>query len=416
MTSTHDGAPTGGFASLGVSPDLVAALAAAEIIEPFPVQTLTIPDALAGRDVCGKAQTGSGKTLAFGIPLIERTARAGQTSPHGLVVVPTRELCLQVAAALRPLAAGRGLSLAAVYGGAPMGPQISQLRAGVDLLVATPGRLIDLVDRGAVDVASVASVVLDEADQMADMGFLPQVHQIMRRIGGSPQVMLFSATLDGQVQGLITRYLRDPIRHEVAASGDIADEQTHRFVEVHRLDKAKVAARIIRSTARTLIFVSTRHGADRIAADLRAEGVDAQPIHGDLRQQDRERRLADFSAGRLAALVATNLAARGLHIDDVDVVLHYEPPQDYKDFVHRSGRTARAGDTGLVVTLVEWDQVGEVQRLQKASGLTYEIVKMFSNDPRLDDLAAFEPERVALRRTTDVELSRRFRSGGRRRR
>ncbi len=408
--------PATGFAALGVSPDLVAALAERGIIEPFPVQTMTIPDGLAGRDVCGKAQTGSGKTLAFGIPLIERTAHADQPDPHGLVVVPTRELCLQVSEELRPLGESRGLTLAAVYGGAPMGAQIAQLRQGVDLLVATPGRLIDLIDRGAVDVKEVHSVVLDEADQMADMGFLPQVHQIMRRIGGKPQVMLFSATLDGQVQGLINRYLNDPVRHEVASTSDLVDTATHRFLAVHHMDKAKLAARIIRSVTRTLVFVSTRHGADRTAELLRAEGVDAQPIHGDLRQSDREQRLADFTAGRLKALIATNLAARGLHIADVDVVLHYQPPQDYKDFVHRSGRTARAGESGLVVTLVEWDQVEEVQRLQRASGLTYEIVKMFSNDPRLDDLVAHQPDVLEMARTSDVELSRRFRTGGRRRR
>jgi superfamily II DNA/RNA helicase len=293
---------------------------------------------------------------------------------------------------------------------------MTELRNGVDLLVATPGRLIDLIDRKAVDVAAVRTVVLDEADQMADMGFLPQVHQIMRRIGGKPQVMLFSATLDGQVQGLINRYLNDPVRHEVEASGDLVDTQTHRFIAVHYLDKGKLAARIIRSVTRTLVFVSTRIGADRTADALRAEGVDALPIHGDLRQSDREKRLADFTAGRLRALVATNLAARGLDIADVDVVLHFEPPQDFKDFVHRSGRTARAGESGLVVTLVEWDQVEEVQRLQRAAGLHYEIVKMYSNDPRLDDLTAHEPATVDMPRTSDVELSRRFRTGGRRRR
>ena len=409
-------APASGFASLGVSPDLVTALAGRGITDPFPVQSMTIPDGLAGRDVCGKAQTGSGKTLAFGIPLIERTAHADQSNPHGLVVVPTRELCLQVAEALRPLGASRGLRLAAVYGGAPMKGQMSELKRGVDLLVATPGRLIDLIDRKSVDVSEVKTVVLDEADQMADMGFLPQVHQIMRRVGGKPQVMLFSATLDGQVQGLINRYLNDPVRHEVESSGDMVDTATHRFIAVHHLDKPKLAARIIGSVTRTLIFVSTKVSADRTAEALRAEGVNAQPIHGDLKQSDRESRLADFTAGRLAALVATNLAARGLDIADVDVVLHYQPPQDYKDFVHRSGRTARAGESGLVVTLVEWDQVEEVQRLQRAAGLHYEIVKMYSNDPRLDDLVAHEPGTVAMKRTSDVELSRRFRSRGRRRR
>lgn len=408
-------ATASGFVALGVPPGLVAALAARGITEPFAVQTLTIPDGLAGRDVCGKAQTGSGKTLAFGVPLIERTVHADQSEPHGLVLVPTRELCLQVAQALLPLAEARGLTLAPIYGGAPMGAQIDRIQRGADLLIATPGRLIDLIDRKAVDVTHVASVVLDEADQMADMGFLPQVHQIMRRIGGSPQVMLFSATLDGQVQGLITRYLKDPIRHEVESDGDIADEQTHRFLAVHRLDKPKVGARIIRSVKRTLVFVSTRHGADRVAEDLRKEGIDAHAIHGDLKQSDRERRLADFTEGRLSALVATNLASRGLDISDVDVVLHYEPPQDYKAFIHRSGRTARAGESGLVVTLVEWDQVEDVKRIQGASGLNYEIVKVFSNDDRLDDLVAHEPGTVELRRTSDVELSRRFRTGRRRR-
>lgn len=402
------------FASLGVSPDIVAALAARGITAPFPVQALTIPDGLAGRDVCGKAQTGSGKTLAFGIPLIERTARATRTAPHALVLVPTRELCLQVAEELRPLAKSRGLALTEIYGGAPMGAQIKALEKGVDIVVATPGRLIDLVERKAADISKVASVVLDEADQMADMGFLPQVHQIMRRVTGTPQVMLFSATLDGQVATLISRYLHDPIRHEVEHSNDIVDTQTHRFLAVHYRDKAKVAARIINSVQRTLVFVSTKRGADRVAEDLRAEGVDAEAIHGDLRQSDREKRLGDFSKGRLRSLVATNLASRGIHIDDVDVVLHYDPPEDYKAFVHRSGRTARAGEEGLVVTLVEWDQVEDVQRLQRASGLHYEIVKMFSNDPRLDDLVAHEPETVEMKRTSDAELSRRFRTRRRR--
>jgi superfamily II DNA/RNA helicase len=282
--------------------------------------------------VCGKAQTGSGKTLAFGLPLIERTAHADQKDPHGLVVVPTRELCVQVSEALRPLAASRRLTLAAVYGGAPMGAQMAQLRQGVDLLVATPGRLIDLIDRKAVDVTKVLSVVLDEADQMADMGFLPQVHQIMRRIGGKPQVMLFSATLDGQVQGLINRYLHDPVRREVAAVGDLVDTATHRFLAVHRMDKPKLTARIIRSVTRTLIFVSTRHGADRVAADLPMRAWNP-PIHGDLRQSDRS---TTGGLHRTAPALCANLAARGLDIPDVDVVLHYEPPQDYKDFVHRS--------------------------------------------------------------------------------
>jgi superfamily II DNA/RNA helicase len=401
------------FSDLGVSAPIVDALRRRAITEPFPVQAMTIPDALRGRDVCGKAQTGSGKTLAFGIPMIERTEAARPGAPRSLVLVPTRELCRQVAAELTPLAQTRERSLAAVYGGARMGSQIQRLRRGADIVVATPGRLIDLMDRGIVDVGDVRCAVIDEADQMADMGFLPQVHAVMRHIGGTPQVMLFSATLDGAVRSLVSSYLTDPVRHEVDTPNDLVEEQTHRFLAVHQMDKAKVAAAIIGGVDRTLVFVGTKRNADRVSAQLRDEGVHSRAIHGDKQQKDRERVLADFTEGRLPALVATNVAARGLHIDDVDVVLHYDPPQDYKSFVHRSGRTARAGESGLVVSLVEWDQVEEVERLQRASGLNYEITKMFSNDERLRDLTSFEPDRVEFKRTSDVDISRRV---GRRRR
>jgi superfamily II DNA/RNA helicase len=308
-----------------------------------------------------------------------------------------------------------GRTLLPVYGGAPMGAQIEALRKGIDIVVATPGRLIDLIRRNAVNVEQVECVVIDEADQMADMGFLPQVRSIMRSIAGTPQVMLFSATLDGAVRSLVSAYLRDPIGHEVVTESDIVEEQTHRFLAVHYMDKAKVAARIINSVDRTLVFVGTKANADRVTAQLQDEGVRAKAIHGDKMQKDRERVLDDFSEGRLPALVATNIAARGLHIEDVDVVLHFDPPQDYKSFVHRSGRTARAGETGLVVSLVEWDQVEDVERLQRASGLNFEIVKMYSNDDRLLDLVGFEPAKVAPKRTSEVEISRRFRRGRRRR-
>lgn len=403
------------FADLGVSHKIIERLADRGITTPFPIQTMTIPDGLAGRDVCGKAQTGSGKSLAFGIPMIQRSREAAPKQPVSLVLVPTRELCMQVSEELEPLAESVGRSLAPVYGGAPMGPQIEALRSGVDIVVATPGRLIDLIRRKTIDVAHVDCVVIDEADQMADMGFLPQVRSIMRSITGTPQVMLFSATLDGAVRSLVNAYLRDPVRHEVVTPSDIVEEQTHRFLAVHYRDKAKVAARIIRGVERTLVFVGTKANADRVTDQLRDEGVNARAIHGDKRQSDRERVLSDFMDGKIPALVATNIAARGLHIDDVDVVLHYDPPQDYKSFVHRSGRTARAGETGLVVSLVEWDQVEEVERLQRASGLNYEIVKMFSNDERLDDLTGFVPEEVEPKTTSAVEISRRFRRGRRRR-
>jgi len=406
---------TSTFGDLGVSDEIVAILAEKGITEPFPVQVMTIPDGLAGRDVCGKAQTGSGKTLAFGIPMVERTVASQPEYPRSLVLVPTRELCSQVSEEMRPLARARGLELVSVYGGAPMGAQIDKIKKGADIVVATPGRLIDLIDRKVVSVASVECAVIDEADQMADMGFLPQVHAIMRNVLGTPQVMLFSATLDGAVQSLVNAYLTDPIRHEVENSGDIVDEQTHRFLAVHYMDKAKVAATIIGSVERALVFVGTKRNADRVTKQLGDAGVTARAIHGDKRQSERERALRDFADGKLPALVATNVAARGLHIDDVDIVLHYDPPQDYKSFVHRSGRTARAGETGLVVSLVEWDQVEDVERLQRASGLNQEIVKMYSNDERLRDLAGFEPDNVVPKRTSDVDISKRFRPRRRRR-
>ncbi len=402
------------FAALGVASDLVAVLDGLGFVEPFPVQTLTISDALAGRDVCGEAQTGSGKTLAFGIPLIERCGPAATDGPQAVILVPTRELCRQVTGDLEPLAAARGLRIVSVYGGVPMRRQIDRVHGGVDIVVATPGRLIDLAERRHLDLRNVSAVVLDEADQMADMGFLPQVHRVMSFIGGEHQTMLFSATLDGQIRSLVTRYLTDPVRHGVEQDSEVAEEQEHRFLAVHYMDKVKVVGAIAESSQRTLVFVATKRNADRLARDLADEGTRARAIHGDLRQQIRERTLGDFARGRLPVLVATNVAARGLHISDVDVVIHYDPPSDYKSFIHRSGRTARAGESGLVVTLVEWDQVEEVQRLQRASGLHYEITKMYSNDPRLRDLLAFEPERVELKMKSAVDLSRR--AGGRRRR
>jgi superfamily II DNA/RNA helicase len=411
----NDSLDSPGFHALGVSPEIIEVLAASGITTPFPIQAMTIPDALAGRDVCGKAQTGSGKTLAFGIPLIERSEAGSKGRPRALILVPTRELCNQVAEELAPLAASKGLGLAAVYGGASMKEQTTAVRGGAAILVATPGRLIDLEERKIVDLSAVDRVVIDEADQMADMGFLPQVHRIMRAIGGGHQTMLFSATLDGAVASLISRYLADPVRHEVITRTDVVDTQDHRFLLIHYMDKPKVVAAITSATERALVFVSTKRGADRVAEQLRAEGVRAAAIHGDLHQSLRESTLADLISGDTPVLVATNLASRGLHIDDIDVVIHYDPPADYKSFIHRSGRTARAGESGLVVTLVEWDQVKEVERLQRASGLHQEIVKMYSNDPRLSDLLGFTPDRVEFKMGSAAELSRRARPRRRRR-
>ncbi len=383
---------TNGFQALGVSADLCDALAARGIEQPFAIQTLAIPDAIAGKDVCGKAKTGSGKTLAFGLPVLQTLAKAQPRRPAGLALVPTRELALQVHDELEPLALARGLTLAAVYGGARIESQIKKLIDGVDFVVGTPGRLIDLIQQGELSVADVDHVVIDEADRMADMGFLPQVEWILRHIDGRHQTLLFSATLDGVIGSLVRQYQTDPVFHEVESRQVTVDEMTHRFVLVHELDKVKVAAQIARNANRVLMFTRTKRNADRVAASLVKEGVMAEPIHGDLRQNLREKALADFSAGKLHVLVATDVAARGIHVDEVDVVIHYDPPEDHKAYLHRSGRTARAGESGMAVSLVLWNQELEVRRLQNRLNLKQPIVEMFSNDARLKDLTAFDPE------------------------
>jgi superfamily II DNA/RNA helicase len=378
------------FASLGISPDLVAALDRAGIHEPFPVQTLTIPDALAGRDVSGKAKTGSGKTLAFGLPLIERTTTAQRRRPHSLVLVPTRELANQIAEALAPLAVARGLWLTAIYGGVSMMRQITALRAGVDIVIATPGRLNDLLERNEISVADVKFVVLDEADQMADMGFLPQVERILCNVEGQAQTLLFSATLDGAVGELVRRYQHEPVRHEIVSDEASVETLTQRFIGTTSEEKIAVTAQICAGARRALLFVRTTHGADRLAESLSREGLRAGALHGRLSQSKRDRQLAMFSDGSVPVLVATNVAARGLHVDGIDVVIHYDPPEDGKTYLHRSGRTARAGESGLVVTLALPEQIRDITRLERDAGLDYTIVPMRSGDERLLDLAAWD--------------------------
>jgi superfamily II DNA/RNA helicase len=379
------------FSDLGVSPDFVAALEKMGRTSPFPVQALTIPDAMAGRDVCGKAKTGSGKTLAFGLPVLERVKSAEPRKPRALILVPTRELAVQVKDELAPLGQARGTTVAAIYGGAKMETQVKELTKGVEVVVATPGRMIDMIERKEIFLDDVDQVVLDEADRMADMGFLPQVEWILRHIPGQHQTLLFSATLDGVVDTLIKRYQADPVMHEVVSEDVTVEQMQHRFLAVHDMDKAKVAAAIIRGTNRTIVFVRTKRAADRVASDLRREGVEAESIHGDLRQSQREKALKDFGDGKLHALVATDVAARGIHVDDVDVVIHYDPPEDPKDYLHRSGRTARAGESGVVVTLVLWNEELVVKRLLKRLKIDQPIVEVFSNDKRLADLAAWDP-------------------------
>jgi len=369
------------FAELGLPAALVRSLADRGIQAPFAIQARALPDALAGRDVLGRAQTGSGKTLAFGLPVLTRLAgRPEGRQPHGgqhagrapraLVLVPTRELAVQVAGVLEPLGRALGLTTITVYGGVSISRQIDRLRRGTDLVVATPGRLIDLLDRGECTLAGITVTVLDEADHMADLGFLPAVTRILDETPAGGQRMLFSATLDRGVSRLVTSYLSEPALHAVPADPATATAVDHAMLVLSAADKIPVAAEIAGRPARTLFFVRTKHGADRLAKQLQRTGTAAAAIHGNLNQNQRQRALTAFAAGHPRVLVATDVAARGIHVDDIELVVHYDPPNDHKDYLHRSGRTARAGATGRVVALVEPEQVRDVERLHRAAGVT----------------------------------------------
>ncbi len=362
------------FAELGVPGPLVAELARQGISAPFAIQSRVLPDALAGCDMLGRAQTGSGKTLAFGLPMLTRLAELAGSSPRrtakaprGLVLVPTRELALQVADVLVPLGRSLGISVMTVYGGVGLGGQISRLRQCIDVVVATPGRLIDLIDRRACTLGEVAVTVLDEADHMADLGFLPSVTRILDATPPG-QRMLFSATLDRDVARLVTSYLDNPVLHAIAPAVTAADAE-HQIFVLRAQDKVTIATEIAGRDGRTLFFVRTRHGADRLAKQLAKAGISAAAIHGNLSQNQRQRALAAFAAGKPQVLVATDVAARGIHVDDVALVVHYDPPNDYKDYLHRSGRTGRAGAAGAVLALVEPSQVSEVSLMHDAAGI-----------------------------------------------
>src|SRR5690348_4194415 len=359
------------FAALGLDDRLVSALEAAGISEPFAIQARALPDALAGRDVLGRAQTGSGKTLAFGLPMLTRLAgskeRRRERSPRGLVLVPTRELAEQVAGVLGPFGQKLGVRTTTVYGGVSIARQIDRVR-GADLVVATPGRLIDLMEREACDLGNIEITVLDEADHMADLGFLPAVTRILDATPAGGQRLLFSATLDRGVGRLVTTYVNDPALHAVAPSPDGA-AAAHLMLVLAHADRVPVAAELASGPGRTLFFVRTKHGADRLAKQLSRAGVGASAIHGDRNQNQRQRALGAFTAGHPRVLVATDVAARGIHVDDVDLVVQFDPPKDHKDYLHRAGRTARAGATGQVVTLADQAQVRELQRLHAAAGV-----------------------------------------------
>jgi superfamily II DNA/RNA helicase len=367
-------APGTSFAELGVPSTLTAALAARGITTPRPIQARTLADALAGHDVLGRAETGSGKTLAFGLPLLIRTATAStkrlSRQPRGLVLVPTRELADQVHDELLPLAAVLGLRLLAVYGGVPLGRQAQQLRRGTDIVVATPGRLLDLLRQGACSLDAVAIAVLDEADHMADMGFLPAVTSLLDRVPPGGQRLLFSATLDGQVDTLVRRYLTDPARHTVAPTAAAAARMNHQIRTVEATDKVAVAAELAGHSGRTLVFVRTKHRAAHLARQLDRAGVRAGALHGNLAQPARTRALAAFAAGTVPVLVATDIAARGIHVDGIDLVMHFDPPTEPKAYLHRSGRTARGGAAGTVITLVLPEQASEVAKLHRRAQVT----------------------------------------------
>jgi superfamily II DNA/RNA helicase len=355
------------FAELGLPVPLVDALDRAGIRTPFPIQARTMPDVLARRDVLGRAQTGSGKTLAFGLPMLARLAggKRRPTAPRGLVLVPTRELAKQVADAITPLGRDLNVRVTTVFGGAPMGRQIADLQRGVDIVVATPGRLIDLMERRSITLDAVETVVLDEADYMADLGFLPAVTQILDATPAGGQRLLFSATLDRGVDRLVRTYLTDPAMHAAAPAVSPVDSADHRVFTVGSEHKVAVAAEVAARPGRTLFFVRTKHGADRLAQQLSRGGVPAAPIHGNLTQGARQLALDSFTAGSPRVLVATDVAARGIHVDDVDLVVHFDPPNDHKDYLHRSGRTARAGSSGTVVSLVQRAQMRDMARLHE---------------------------------------------------
>jgi len=359
------------FAELGLDQQLTQALSRSGIETPFPVQAATIPDAVAGRDVLGRASTGSGKTLAFGLPMISRLA--GETSlprqPRGLVLVPTRELAMQVCDALAPLAQVSRLSLRLIAGGLPIQKQIQGLARGADIIVATPGRLIDLLERRACDLSEIKVTVLDEADHMADLGFLPVVRQLLDLTPAHGQRLLFSATLDGDVASLVAQYLVDPVIKALAPAVATIDAMAHYVFRVPASLKLQVITEIAAREDRTILFVRTKHGAERLADNLNRSGVPAGALHGGRSQGQRTRALSRFKDGSVPALVATDVAARGIHVDDVSLVVHVDPPADAKDYLHRSGRTARAGESGVVVTIVTPNEDRSVRTLLSAAGV-----------------------------------------------
>ncbi|MFI8326588.1 DEAD/DEAH box helicase [Streptomyces sp. NPDC085529] len=376
------------FDELGLPSEVRKLLTAQGVVTPFPIQAATLPNALAGRDVLGRGRTGSGKTLAFGLPLLVRLAgrRAEARKPRALVLVPTRELAQQVTDALAPFAGALGLRLATVVGGMSIGRQATTLRDGAEVVIATPGRLLDLVERKDARLDRVEITVLDEADQMADLGFTDQVTALLDLVREGGQRLLFSATLDRNVDLLVERYLHDPVVHSVDPSAASVDGMEHLVLQVHGADRFATATEIAARDGRTIMFLATKASVDRFTAHLRGSGVRAAALHGDKSQPLRTRTLERFRTGEVTVLVATNVAARGIHVDEIDLVVNVDPPADHKDYLHRGGRTARAGGSGTVVTLVLPDQRKDVLRLMADAGLRPRVTQVRSGEAELTRL------------------------------
>jgi superfamily II DNA/RNA helicase len=383
-----------GFAELGLPRPLIERLARDGVHQAFPIQAATLPDSLAGRDVLGRGKTGSGKTYAFALPVIARLAgsstprRANQ--PRALILAPTRELATQIDAALSPLAEAMGLRTATIFGGVKPGPQQSALRRGVDIVVACPGRLEDLMRGGHVRLDAVEVTVLDEADHMADLGFLPTVRRILDRTPQHGQRLLFSATLDGAIDVLVRRYLSNPVVHSVDSASSPVAKMTHHVLHVDRDSRLHVLTDLAAAPGRTMVFTRTKHGAKALTRQLNARGVRAVELHGNLSQGARTRNLASFSDGSATTLVATDIAARGIHVDDVGLVVHADPPVEHKAYLHRSGRTARAGAEGTVVTLMLDAQVRDVRDLSRKAGISPITTKVGPGHPLLTAIAPGE--------------------------
>ncbi|MGA4850982.1 DEAD/DEAH box helicase [Streptomyces sp. G5(2025)] len=377
--------PVEDFAALGLPNAMVETLTRLGVTAPFPIQAATLPNSLVGRDVLGRGRTGSGKTLAFGLAVLARTAgqRAEPRSPLALILVPTRELAQQVTDALTPYAKAVRLRMATVVGGMSIGRQAGALRVGAEIVVATPGRLKDLIERRDCRLDQVAVTVLDEADQMADMGFLPQVTELLDQVRADGQRMLFSATLDRNVDLLVRRYLSDPVVHSVDPSAGAVTTMEHHVLHIHGADKYAATTEIAARDGRVILFLDTKHAVDKLTTHLLQSGVRAAALHGGKSQPQRTRTLAQFKSGQVTALVATNVAARGIHVDDLDLVVNVDPPADHKDYLHRGGRTARAGGSGSVVTLVTSAQRRDMNRLMVAAGITPQTAQVRSGEAEL---------------------------------